>query len=92
MSRYFGKENSSILFPIFGKKRSWIYNLVAVGIVIVTLLLFGEYRTDVGCVLAVAMAAMLWYWGWLQVSPLVIAACAIVAGAAVVTVTRRLGI
>ncbi|RLI79399.1 hypothetical protein DRP04_09170, partial [Archaeoglobales archaeon] len=81
-----------IRFPLFPEGwPEWLYNLVAIGIIVIVVLLFGEVRADIACVLGAAMAALLWYWGWLRVSGLVVAVAMIIAGAAVIHRARRVG-
>ena len=82
-----------IRFPLFPAGwPEWLYNLVAVGIIVVVVLLFGEVRADIACVLGAAMAAVLWYWGWLRVTGVVIAVAMIIAAAAVIHRSRRVGV
>ncbi|WP_342305532.1 hypothetical protein [Methanolobus sp. ZRKC5] len=67
----------------------WLYNLISAGIVVVSILIFGQFRADVGCVIGAAFAGLFWYWGWLQVTGIVIAIAVIIAVSAMMHRSRR---
>jgi len=66
----------------------WVYTVISVGMIIMFLLLFGSYRIDIGCALAVALAGILWWIGWLKVNEIVMALMALIAGSAVIVGQR----
>ena len=67
----------------------WLYNMISIAIIVITLLIFGQYRMEVGCVMSAMMAGLTWYWGWFQVNGIIVAVVCIIAVAAVMQRTRR---
>jgi len=67
----------------------WLYNLIGGSIVVISVLMFGQFRMDVGCVIGASLAGLFWYWGLLQIEGIVVAVGAIIAVAAVLNRSRR---
>jgi hypothetical protein len=67
----------------------WLYNLIGGSIVVISVLMFGQFRMDVGCVISASLAGLFWYWGLLQIEGIVVAVGVIIAVAAVLNRSRR---
>jgi len=67
----------------------WLFNLIGGAIVVIAVLLFGEFRMDVGCVIGASLTGLFWYWGLLKITGIVVAVGVIIAVSAVMHRSRR---
>ncbi|RLI82699.1 hypothetical protein DRP04_03380 [Archaeoglobales archaeon] len=68
---------------------AWLKSVVACGIILVFLMIFGNYRSDISTALAAAMYAIFWYFGWIVSNVFAVVIAAIIAFAAIVTNARK---
>jgi len=69
----------------------WFYNLLSIGIIIISVLLFSQIRADVSCIVGASLTCLFWYWGGLKIPSIIVAVCALIAIAAVMARSRREG-
>jgi len=67
----------------------WASAVIVVGIIIVYLLAFGNFRADASTALAAILVGLFWWLGWLKTNYIVIVIVGIIAVAAIVTYQRK---
>ena len=88
-SWYLGWGGKEILRILPESYPDWVYTVISVGMVIMMLLLFGSFNATAGCALATALAAILWWFGWLNVNEIVLALMGLISASAVIYHHRR---
>ncbi len=75
--------------PFLTDLPSWAKEIVVVGMLIVFLLIFGNYRADVSTAMTAGMAALAWWLGWLNTNFTVIVIMVVIAVGAVINYQRK---